>query len=116
MSSTAPGRNRSELPQTQDKRAAVEAMFDRIAQDYERVNRVISLGLDRRWRRRAVDRLGLASGSLVLDLACGTGDMSRLLRDKGYATVGLDFSANMLERALRAALPSACRRLRAAVN
>ena len=95
----APGGDRSVLPRSEDKRAVVEAMFDRIAQDYERVNRVISLGLDRRWRRRAVDRLGLASGSLVLDLACGTGDMSRLLRSKGYATVGLDFSANMLERA-----------------
>ncbi|HMK63037.1 MAG TPA: ubiquinone/menaquinone biosynthesis methyltransferase [Acidimicrobiales bacterium] len=95
----APSQNRSVLPPAEDKPAVVEAMFDRIAEDYERVNRVISLGLDRRWRRHAVDHLGLASGSLVLDLACGTGDMSRLLRAKGYAALGFDFSANMLEHA-----------------
>jgi len=98
VSSMAAGGNHSVLPRTEDKRTVVEAMFDRIAEDYERVNRVISLGLDHRWRRRAVDRLGLAPGSLVLDLACGTGDMSRLLWAKGYVTVGFDFSVNMLER------------------
>lgn len=87
------------LPQAEEKRAVVEAMFDRIAGDYERVNRVISVGLDRRWRRRAVERLRLAPGSLVLDLACGTGDMSRILREEGYATLGIDFSANMLHHA-----------------
>jgi len=74
-------------------------MFDRIAGDYERVNRVISLGLDRRWRRRAVDGLGLAPGSFVLDLACGTGDICRILRARGFETLGVDFSANMLRHA-----------------
>jgi demethylmenaquinone methyltransferase / 2-methoxy-6-polyprenyl-1,4-benzoquinol methylase len=94
--SNTPGGARSVLPPAEKKRAVVEAMFDRIAGNYERVNRVISLGLDGRWRRRAVEGLGLASGSLVLDLACGTGNMSRILRAKGYATIGLDFSMNML--------------------
>jgi demethylmenaquinone methyltransferase / 2-methoxy-6-polyprenyl-1,4-benzoquinol methylase len=96
VSADPPGLNSAVLPRAEEKRALVEAMFDRIAGDYERVNRVISLGLDRRWRQRAVDSLGLASGSLVLDLACGTGDMSRILRAKGHVTVGVDFSLNML--------------------
>lgn len=74
----------------------VEAMFDRIAGDYERVNHIISLGLDRRWRRRTVGGLGLAPGSVVLDVACGTGDMCRSLRARGLEAVGIDFSSNML--------------------
>ena len=96
MSATALGGAGADLPAAEDKKATVEAMFDRIAGNYERVNRVISLGLDRRWRRRAVEALGLDSGALVLDLACGTGDMSRLLGASGYAAVGLDLSMNML--------------------
>lgn len=90
---------RSSLPSSQDKREAVRAMFDRIAGDYERVNSVISLGLDRRWRRSTVQSLGLAPGSLVLDLACGTGDICRILSARGYEAVGVDFSNNMLIRA-----------------
>lgn len=99
MSSQARGHGSSVLPGGDDKRAVVEAIFDRIAGDYERVNRVISLGLDRRWRRHAIERLDLAPGSLVLDLACGTGDMIRTLRSAGYRTIGVDFSANMLRNA-----------------
>lgn len=99
MSSPAQSRGSSVLPPAEDKRAAVQAMFDRIAGDYERVNRVISLGLDHRWRRHAFERLELAPRALVLDLCCGTGDMGRMLRIGGYNTVGLDFSANMLRLA-----------------
>ena len=55
-----------ELPQGPDKKRAVEEMFDRVAPRYERMNRVISLGLDRRWRRRTVGALGLPAGSRVL--------------------------------------------------
>jgi demethylmenaquinone methyltransferase / 2-methoxy-6-polyprenyl-1,4-benzoquinol methylase len=99
MTSTAPDRTGSVLPSADEKRAVVAAMFDRIAGSYERVNHVISLGLDNRWRRRAVEALGVAPGSLVLDLACGTGDMSRMLRAKGHSAVGVDFSMNMLRHA-----------------
>ncbi|HUA96563.1 MAG TPA: ubiquinone/menaquinone biosynthesis methyltransferase [Acidimicrobiales bacterium] len=99
MRPTPRGADSGVLPRPQDKRDVVEHMFDRIAGDYERVNRVISLGLDRRWRNRAVDGLGLPSTSLVLDLACGTGDLSRILRRRGYLAVGYDFSANMLRHA-----------------
>jgi demethylmenaquinone methyltransferase/2-methoxy-6-polyprenyl-1,4-benzoquinol methylase len=87
------------LPQGDAKHDAVEGMFDRLAPRYDRMNRIISLGLDRRWRRRAVDELGLASGARVLDLACGTGDLCRDLVANGHAPVGIDFSAGMLAAA-----------------
>jgi demethylmenaquinone methyltransferase/2-methoxy-6-polyprenyl-1,4-benzoquinol methylase len=74
-------------------------MFDRVAPVYDRMNRVISLGMDRRWRRRAVQALGLAAGARVLDVACGTGDLCRDLAAVGCVPVGIDVSAGMLERA-----------------
>ncbi len=75
-------------------------MFDAIAPRYDRVNRIISLGLDRRWRRRAVRALALAPGSLVLDLACGTGALAEVAQRHGYRVLGADLSAGMLaERA-----------------
>jgi demethylmenaquinone methyltransferase/2-methoxy-6-polyprenyl-1,4-benzoquinol methylase len=85
-----------QLPQGDTKRRAVEGMFDRLAPRYDRMNRVISLGLDRRWRRRTVDALGLPTGARVLDLACGTGDLCDDLGRSGYRAVGVDFSAGML--------------------
>jgi demethylmenaquinone methyltransferase/2-methoxy-6-polyprenyl-1,4-benzoquinol methylase len=93
---TAEPRANGVLPSAQDKAASVESMFDRIAPRYDRVNRIISLGLDRRWRRRAVARLGLAPGARVLDLACGTGDLCEDLAARGLRPVGIDVSAGML--------------------
>jgi demethylmenaquinone methyltransferase/2-methoxy-6-polyprenyl-1,4-benzoquinol methylase len=87
------------LPQGEAKRRAVEDMFDRVAPDYDRMNRVISLGLDRRWRRRTVEALDLPIGARVLDLACGTGDLCRDLTRVGHAPVGVDFSEGMLSAA-----------------
>ncbi len=92
------------LPEGAAKHRAVQAMFDRLAPGYERMNRVISLGQDRRWRRHAVESLGLPLGSLVLDLACGTADLCRDLEGYGYRAVGLDFSEGML-RCARTAAP-----------
>ena len=60
-----PGR-RMTLPADAEKGAAVEAMFDRIAPRYDRLNRIISLGQDRRWRRHTVAALRLPPG-LVLE-------------------------------------------------
>ncbi len=71
-------------------------MFDRIAPRYDRVNRVISLGQDRRWRRRTVASLELPPGAAVLDLACGTGDLCDDLLRAGFGAIGIDFSAGML--------------------
>jgi demethylmenaquinone methyltransferase / 2-methoxy-6-polyprenyl-1,4-benzoquinol methylase len=89
----------SVLPTPADKARVVEEMFDRIAPTYERVNRIIALGLDGSWRRRAVAELRLPTGSRVLDLACGTGDLCRLLAGSGYDALGVDISAAMLANA-----------------
>jgi len=94
MSST-----RAALPRGREKRREVEAMFDRIAPRYDRVNRVMSLGLDQRWRRHTVQSLGLAPGSTVLDLACGTGDLCNAVTDAGQIAIGVDLSAGMLAAA-----------------
>jgi demethylmenaquinone methyltransferase/2-methoxy-6-polyprenyl-1,4-benzoquinol methylase len=74
-------------------------MFDRIAARYDLVNRVMTLGMDVGWRRRAVRELRLPGGALVADLACGTGDLCSELRNGGYRTVGFDFSHGMLVNA-----------------
>ena len=66
--------------------------FDKIARTYDRLNRVMTLGLDRCWRRRAVRRL---QGN-VLDVACGTGDMVLELMKRGCAVTGVDISEEML--------------------
>jgi demethylmenaquinone methyltransferase/2-methoxy-6-polyprenyl-1,4-benzoquinol methylase len=87
------------LPAGDTKRRAVEGMFDRLAPRYDRMNRVISLGLDRGWRRRTVAALGLAPGARVLDLACGTGDLCDDLAARGLHAFGADFSAGMLDAA-----------------
>jgi demethylmenaquinone methyltransferase/2-methoxy-6-polyprenyl-1,4-benzoquinol methylase len=84
------------LPEGSAKATAVEAMFDRIAPSYERTNQLISLGQDRRWRRRAVESLGLRRDSTVLDLACGTGDLCRDLAAADLIPLGVDISAGML--------------------
>jgi demethylmenaquinone methyltransferase/2-methoxy-6-polyprenyl-1,4-benzoquinol methylase len=87
------------LPTGAEKVAAVDAMFDQIAPRYDLCNRVISLGLDVRWRRLAVRSLGLPPGSRVLDLACGTGDLCRELTAARLFPVGADRSAGMLRAA-----------------
>lgn len=75
---------------------AVQAMFARIARRYDFLNRVLSVGIDRRWRARLVARLGEPSGLRVLDVACGTGDLAFELSAAGAHVVGLDFTHEML--------------------
>jgi demethylmenaquinone methyltransferase/2-methoxy-6-polyprenyl-1,4-benzoquinol methylase len=84
------------LPTGPAKTTLVREMFDAIAPRYDLVNRVMTLGLDRGWRRTTVASLGLAPGSLVLDLACGTGDLGTLAQRMGYRTIGFDLSWGML--------------------
>ena len=71
-------------------------MFDTIAPRYDLVNRIMTFGLDQRWRRSTVAALALPGGARVLDLACGTGDLSRAALRLGYCVVGADLSAGML--------------------
>ena len=85
------------LPEGSEKTARVRAMFDTIAPRYDLVNRLMTFGLDQRWRRATVDALALPAGSRVLDLACGTGDLSRAAAKRGgHTVVGTDLSAGML--------------------
>ncbi|MBP7146114.1 MAG: ubiquinone/menaquinone biosynthesis methyltransferase [Acidobacteria bacterium] len=78
-------------------------MFDRIAPRYDLLNRLLSLGLDRAWRRRAVAALQLRDGARVLDVASGTGDVAlEVLRQVPGARVdAIDPAPRMLERARR---------------
>lgn len=93
-SGRAPGS--SPLPEGEAKVAAVRSMFDAIAPRYDLLNRLLTFGMDRRWRRRSVRALRLPAGSRVFDLACGTGDLCRDLEAAGLSPVGFDLSAGML--------------------
>lgn len=89
------------LPRGEEKARLVRDMFDRIAPRYDLVNRVMTFGMDVRWRRRGVRDLRLPARSLVLDVACGTGDLCCELGAQGHEPFGLDVSWGML-RAARA--------------
>jgi demethylmenaquinone methyltransferase/2-methoxy-6-polyprenyl-1,4-benzoquinol methylase len=78
-------------------------MFDRIAPVYDAMNRVMTAGLDKRWRAATI-REAVRPGDRVLDACCGTGDLAVAARAAGAGdVVGLDFSERMLERARRKA-------------
>jgi demethylmenaquinone methyltransferase/2-methoxy-6-polyprenyl-1,4-benzoquinol methylase len=78
---------------------AVRTMFDRIAPVYDLMNRVMTAGLDGRWRRLTAEAV-IQNGDGVLDAACGTGDLALADLKAGAARVtGLDFSEAMLARA-----------------
>jgi demethylmenaquinone methyltransferase/2-methoxy-6-polyprenyl-1,4-benzoquinol methylase len=93
------------LPTGDTKHRAVRQMFDSIAPRYDVVNRVMTFGLDIRWRRRTVRSLGLPAGSRVLDLASGTGDLCRVLERHDYRPVSVDFSLGMLQADHRSHAP-----------
>jgi demethylmenaquinone methyltransferase/2-methoxy-6-polyprenyl-1,4-benzoquinol methylase len=79
---------------------AVRTMFDRIAPVYDAMNRVMTAGLDQRWRRLTAEA-AVRRGDRVLDACCGTGDLAVADARAGGRVVGLDFSERMLERARR---------------
>jgi demethylmenaquinone methyltransferase/2-methoxy-6-polyprenyl-1,4-benzoquinol methylase len=90
---------RDSLPKGDEKVRAVRAMFDAIAPRYDLVNRIMTFRMDVGWRRKAVRSLGLPSNSVVVDIACGTGDLCRELSRAGFVPVGLDLSLGMLTAA-----------------
>ena len=75
-------------------------MFDRIAPVYDVMNHVMTMGLDRRWRRLTVEAV-VQPGARVLDACCGTGDLAIAAEREGGIVTGLDFSGEMLVRARR---------------
>ena len=80
------------------KQEQVRQMFDRIAPTYDKLNHMLSLGIDRRWRRKAVDALGKFNPQQILDIATGTGDFALLLakRIKPRHITGADISEGMM--------------------
>ena len=87
------------LPQGEEKRAAVQSMFDTIAPRYDLVNRLMTFRMDVRWRKITLRRLALPARSAVLDLACGTGDFCVELTKAGHRPIGVDLSFGMLSAA-----------------
>lgn len=80
----------------------VARMFDGVAEKYDLTNDVLSMGQDRRWRRRVVDLVAPQPGEVILDLAAGTGTSSQPFADAGATVVPCDFSIGMLEVGKRA--------------
>jgi demethylmenaquinone methyltransferase / 2-methoxy-6-polyprenyl-1,4-benzoquinol methylase len=93
---------KNRLPAGVERARLVREMFDRIAGRYELLNTVMTAGLHRLWNRKAVRATGLQPGDSALDLACGTGSLTRDLAKRvgpqGYV-LGIDFSREMLRAA-----------------
>ena len=89
------------LPPDAEKAASVRAMFDLIAPNYDTLNRWLSLRLDQLWRRKAIRTIGVCADDVVLDLACGTGDLSEIAASTGARVIGVDFARNMLVGAIQ---------------
>jgi demethylmenaquinone methyltransferase/2-methoxy-6-polyprenyl-1,4-benzoquinol methylase len=89
-----------DLPIDRDP-SRIEAMFGGIAARYDLMNRLMTVGLDGRWRRMAAAQARLAAGDQALDVCCGTGDLAFSLAEAcpGCAVTGLDFTPAMLVRA-----------------
>ena len=88
-----------QLPQGDEKRTAVQSMFDTIAPRYDLVNRIMTFRRDVGWRRKAQAALELKPDSTILDLACGTGDFCVELTRGGHRPIGVDLSFGMLAAA-----------------
>ncbi len=92
--------NNNTNPDSEPSRIDSYKMFDRIANRYDLLNRIFSLGLHSRWRRKTADYLPAGNNLKLLDLATGTGDLLLALLSKSSkisSAVGLDMSGNMLE-------------------
>jgi demethylmenaquinone methyltransferase/2-methoxy-6-polyprenyl-1,4-benzoquinol methylase len=81
-----------------DKKNQVRGIFDSIAGDYDFLNHLLSFGVDKYWRKKALKLTGVNSDSILLDVACGTGDVAIAARKLGVTKIiGADFSNNMLK-------------------
>ena len=102
------------LPSGEERSLLVRDMFDRIADRYDLLNTVMTAGLNRLWNRRVVDAASLNPGGTALDLACGTGSLTRDLARKvgpdGHV-LGIDFSREMLRSARSRPTPGIAYRL-----
>lgn len=107
--STGDQTDRGQLPEGEERARLVREMFDRIAGSYELLNTLMTAGLHRVWNRAVLAETRLAPGGRALDLACGTGvltrDLAKRVGPKGYV-LGVDFSREMLRLAERKLLPN----------
>ena len=85
------------------KRQYVRTLFSTIADRYDLITVLLSGGLDRRWKRRLVNRIDPGGESAILDLACGTGDIAFAAASRARRVVGLDITLRMLQIASRKA-------------
>src|SRR5690606_14056451 len=80
-----------------NKKEQVEQMFDNISENYDGLNRVISFGIDVKWRKKVIDLVRATSPEAVLDIATGTGDLAISMAETDASRiVGLDISEGML--------------------
>lgn len=80
------------------KKEQVATMFDNISKEYDGLNRVISFGIDVKWRKKVVDLVDKQNPSNILDIATGTGDLAiNLAKTNAQQIVGLDISEGMLD-------------------
>ena len=80
------------------KKEQVAQMFDTISGNYDNLNRVISFGIDVKWRKKVLQMVGKSNPKTILDIATGTGDLAILMaQTKADKIIGLDISAGMLE-------------------
>ena len=80
------------------KKEQVAQMFDTISGNYDNLNRVISFGIDVKWRKKVLKMVGKSNPNTILDIATGTGDLAILMaQTKAEKIIGLDISAGMLE-------------------
>ena len=87
----------------EQRAARVDALFARIAPRYDLINDLQSFGLHRHWKRRLLGLARVQPGERVLDLCCGTGDVTLAFAARGARSCGLDFNAPMLAVAARRA-------------
>jgi demethylmenaquinone methyltransferase/2-methoxy-6-polyprenyl-1,4-benzoquinol methylase len=98
---TTPNAKSSDTPAAQRTAAGVRRMFDRVAPRYDLANTVFSLGQDKGWRQAAARATHLTAAEVAVDVACGTGALTRELQAvaPGALVVGMDFAQEMLKRA-----------------
>ena len=85
----------------QERKRYIRKMFDSIVSTYDLLNHLLSFGIDIRWRKELLRRMGPMQNLKAIDLCCGTGDVSRLLRQSGAEVVSLDFSLEMLKQGVK---------------
>jgi len=84
-----------------ERKQFIQKLFNVIVPTYDLLNRLLSFGIDQSWRKKAIRLISPIENKKVLDLCCGTGDLSLLLTENGAILSSLDFSENMIRQGLK---------------